>query len=96
MRCLVCRSLEALRQTLPRDAAMLIHCRWYCHRNQPGGTAGQIEWHQFVSCLLSVMGYNAAAAMRPVLTNTVCILDVYFLSYFSNVTLDSSLFVNTS
>jgi len=61
---------------------MLIHCRWYCHRNQPGGTAGQIEWHQFVSCLLNVMGYNAAAALRPVLTNAVCIHDVLLLIIF--------------
>jgi len=63
--------LEALCQLLPRDASMLIHCRWYCHRNQPGGTTGQIEWQQFVTCLLSSMGYSAAAALRPILSNSV-------------------------
>jgi len=90
VQCAVSRCLEALRQTLPRDAAMLIHCRWYCHRNQPGGTAGQIEWHQFVLCLLGIMGYSADAALRPVLTNTVSIIDAVFTSRtFSTVTLDT-------
>jgi len=79
------RCLEALCQVLPRDAAMLIHCRWYCHRNQPGGTTGQIEWHQFVTCLLGIMGYSATAAVRPILATSVSMCDVFVLWKFRSL-----------
>jgi len=75
----VSKCLEALCETLPRDAAMLVHCRWYCHRNQPGGTTGHIEWHQFVMCLLGIMGYSASAATRTILTASVGIFRVLLL-----------------
>jgi hypothetical protein len=60
--------LAALRQTLPRDAAMLVFCRWYCQRNLPGAaTNTQLEWRQFVICLLSILGYDSAGALRPIM-----------------------------
>ena len=56
--------LSALRQTLPRDAAMMIYSRWYSQRNLPASC--QLEWRQFASCLLGILGYDSAGASRPV------------------------------
>jgi hypothetical protein len=64
----VSNCLSALRQTLPRDAAMLVFCRWYSQRNLPGAaTNSQLEWRQFVICLLGILGYDSAGALRPLM-----------------------------
>ncbi|KAF7270472.1 hypothetical protein GWI33_016577 [Rhynchophorus ferrugineus] len=50
----------ALRQCLPRDAALVIACRWYSSRNAIGNEAldNKQEWELFCNVLLELLGYE--------------------------------------
>ena len=50
--------LEAVKQVLPRDTAMLFLTKWYCTHNAPGSLNGQSEWFQFAKCLMGLIGYD--------------------------------------
>lgn len=68
----VTNCLAALRQTLPRDAVMLLFSRWYSQHNVPGARASnQLEWRNFVTCLLGAIGYDYVAAFRPIIAASV-------------------------
>eukprot|EP00058_Branchiostoma_floridae_P024785 XP_002610275.1 hypothetical protein BRAFLDRAFT_92999 [Branchiostoma floridae] len=62
---LVKACLAALRTQLPKDIAVQLFVKWYTTHNAPGSPS-QSEWSLFVSCLLSMMGYNTG---RLSLTN---------------------------
>ncbi|XP_077996954.1 anaphase-promoting complex subunit 1-like [Glandiceps talaboti] len=57
---LVKSCLEALKYVLPKDVAIQLMVKWYATHNAPGGPTSQSEWHKFMICLLSMMGYNIA------------------------------------
>ncbi|KAL1501054.1 hypothetical protein ABEB36_006453 [Hypothenemus hampei] len=52
--------LVALRQCLPRDAALVVACRWYSSRNVLGTENVDIsnEWDMFTALLLELLGYE--------------------------------------
>ncbi|XP_077585962.1 anaphase-promoting complex subunit 1 isoform X1 [Stigmatopora nigra] len=55
---LVKKCLQAIRFILPKEAAMKVLVKWYTINNAPGGTSVHSEWNYFVTCFLSLMGYN--------------------------------------
>ncbi|XP_061646236.1 anaphase-promoting complex subunit 1 [Phyllopteryx taeniolatus] len=55
---LVRKCLQAIRFILPKDAAMKVLVKWYTIYNAPGGTSAHGEWNLFVTCFLTLMGYN--------------------------------------
>ncbi|XP_060727920.1 anaphase-promoting complex subunit 1 isoform X2 [Tachysurus vachellii] len=55
---LVKRSLQAIRFILPKDTAMKVLVKWYNVYNAPGGPSMHQEWNLFVTCLMTLMGYN--------------------------------------
>ncbi|XP_059929879.1 anaphase-promoting complex subunit 1 isoform X4 [Gadus macrocephalus] len=55
---LVRKCLQAIRFILPKDTAMKVLVKWYNTYNAPGGPSAHAEWNQFVTCLLSLLGYN--------------------------------------
>ncbi|KAK0145167.1 Anaphase-promoting complex subunit 1 [Merluccius polli] len=58
---LVRKCLQAIRFILPKDAAMKVLVKWYNTYNAPGGPSSHAEWNQFVTCFLSLLGYNTGA-----------------------------------
>ncbi|KAI5108590.1 anaphase-promoting complex subunit 1 isoform X2, partial [Silurus meridionalis] len=55
---LVKRCLQAIRFILPKDLAMKVLVKWYNIYNAPGGPSMHQEWNLFVTCLMTLMGYN--------------------------------------
>uniref|UniRef100_A0A671M203 Uncharacterized protein n=1 Tax=Sinocyclocheilus anshuiensis TaxID=1608454 RepID=A0A671M203_9TELE len=55
---LVKRCLQAIRLILPKDTAMKVLVKWYNSYNAPGGPSMHLEWNLFVTCLMTMMGYN--------------------------------------
>ncbi|KAK6293747.1 hypothetical protein J4Q44_G00360730 [Coregonus suidteri] len=43
---------------LPKDTAMKVLVKWYNIYNAPGGPSAQLEWNLFVTCFMTLMGYN--------------------------------------
>lgn len=55
---LVRKCLQAIRFILPKEAAMKVLVKWYNIYNAPGGTSAHAEWNLFVTCFMTLMGYN--------------------------------------
>ncbi|KAK9541139.1 hypothetical protein VZT92_001206 [Zoarces viviparus] len=55
---LVRKCLQAVRFILPKDAAMKVLVKWYNIYNAPGGPSAHAEWNLFVTCFMTLMGYN--------------------------------------
>ncbi|XP_007551191.1 anaphase-promoting complex subunit 1 isoform X2 [Poecilia formosa] len=55
---LVRKCLQAIRFILPKDVAMKVLVKWYNIYNAPGGPSTHAEWSQFVTCFMTLMGYN--------------------------------------
>ncbi|XP_041866489.1 anaphase-promoting complex subunit 1 isoform X2 [Melanotaenia boesemani] len=55
---LVRKCLQAVRFILPKEAAMKVLVKWYNIYNAPGGPSAHAEWNLFVTCFLTLMGYN--------------------------------------
>ncbi|XP_050315622.1 anaphase-promoting complex subunit 1 [Anthonomus grandis grandis] len=57
---LVKHCLIALRQCLPKDAAIVLACRWYSTRNVPGteDIDNRQEWEMFTGLLFELFGYE--------------------------------------
>uniref|UniRef100_A0A4W4HBL4 Anaphase-promoting complex subunit 1 n=1 Tax=Electrophorus electricus TaxID=8005 RepID=A0A4W4HBL4_ELEEL len=55
---LVKRCLQAIRFILPKDMAMKVLVKWYNIYNAPGGPSMHQEWNLFVTCFMTLMGYN--------------------------------------
>ncbi|XP_030754835.1 anaphase-promoting complex subunit 1 [Sitophilus oryzae] len=90
---LVEHCLVALRQCLPRDAALVVVCRWYATRNAIGNTDldTKQEWEMFSGLLLELLGYEedhifekpetpASAVKKPKTTPSCSDDDWLFLS----------------
>uniref|UniRef100_A0A8C6KV77 Anaphase promoting complex subunit 1 n=1 Tax=Nothobranchius furzeri TaxID=105023 RepID=A0A8C6KV77_NOTFU len=52
------KCLQAIRFILPKDAAMKVLVKWYNIYNAPGGSSAHAEWSLFVTCFMTLMGYN--------------------------------------
>ncbi|XP_056147337.1 anaphase-promoting complex subunit 1 [Lampris incognitus] len=55
---LVRKCLLAFRFILPKDTAMKVLVKWYNIYNAPGGPSSHAEWNLFVTCFMTLMGYN--------------------------------------
>ncbi|XP_063048013.1 anaphase-promoting complex subunit 1 isoform X2 [Engraulis encrasicolus] len=55
---LVRRCLQAVRFVLPKETAMKVLVKWYNIYNAPGGPSMHLEWNLFVTCFMTLMGYN--------------------------------------
>ncbi|XP_066534503.1 anaphase-promoting complex subunit 1 isoform X2 [Hoplias malabaricus] len=55
---LVKRCLQAIRFILPKDIAMKMLVKWYNIYNAPGGPSMHQEWNLFLTCFMTLMGYN--------------------------------------
>jgi len=56
---LVWKSLEAVKQLLPKDLAQQLHGQWYTKRHAPGPTPSPaVEWDMFCKCVLGMTGYQ--------------------------------------
>ncbi|CAN9499595.1 unnamed protein product [Ophioblennius macclurei] len=55
---LVTKCLQAIRFILPKEAAMKVLVKWYNIYNAPGGLRVHAEWSLFVTCFMTLMGYN--------------------------------------
>ncbi|KAM3605750.1 uncharacterized protein V6R79_003985 [Siganus canaliculatus] len=55
---LVRKCLQAIRFILPKEAAMKVLVKWYNIYNAPGGPSSHAEWSLFVTCFMTLMGYN--------------------------------------
>ncbi|KAM7408400.1 hypothetical protein PAMA_002224 [Pampus argenteus] len=55
---LVRKCLQAIRFILPKEAAMKVLVKWYNIYNAPGGPSAHTEWNLFVTCFMTLMGYN--------------------------------------
>ncbi|KAJ0067016.1 hypothetical protein NL108_006265, partial [Boleophthalmus pectinirostris] len=55
---LVRKCLKAIRFILPKEAAMKVLVKWYTIYNAPGGPSTHSEWNMFVTCFMTLMGYN--------------------------------------
>ncbi|XP_034407430.1 anaphase-promoting complex subunit 1 isoform X2 [Cyclopterus lumpus] len=55
---LVRKCLQAIRFILPKEAAMKVLVKWYNIYNAPGGPSAHVEWNLFVTCFMTLMGYN--------------------------------------
>ncbi|XP_037322013.2 anaphase-promoting complex subunit 1 isoform X3 [Pungitius pungitius] len=55
---LVRKCLQAIRFILPKEAAMKVLVKWYNIYNAPGGPSPHAEWNLFVTCFMTLMGYN--------------------------------------
>uniref|UniRef100_A0A672FMK0 Anaphase-promoting complex subunit 1 n=1 Tax=Salarias fasciatus TaxID=181472 RepID=A0A672FMK0_SALFA len=54
----VSKCLQAIRFILPKEAAMKVLVKWYNIYNAPGGLSVHAEWSLFVTCFMTLMGYN--------------------------------------
>ncbi|XP_061600875.1 anaphase-promoting complex subunit 1 isoform X1 [Cololabis saira] len=55
---LVRKCLQAIRFILSKEAAMKVLVKWYNIYNAPGGPSAHAEWNLFVTCFMTLMGYN--------------------------------------
>ncbi|KAF3708026.1 Anaphase-promoting complex subunit 1 [Channa argus] len=55
---LVKKCLRAICFILPKEAAMKVLVKWYNIYNAPGGPSAHAEWNLFVTCFMTLMGYN--------------------------------------
>uniref|UniRef100_A0A8D3E4F7 Anaphase-promoting complex subunit 1 n=1 Tax=Scophthalmus maximus TaxID=52904 RepID=A0A8D3E4F7_SCOMX len=51
-------TFSAIRFILPKEAAMKVLVKWYNIYNAPGGPSAHAEWNLFVTCFMTLMGYN--------------------------------------
>uniref|UniRef100_A0A3B3ZG24 Uncharacterized protein n=1 Tax=Periophthalmus magnuspinnatus TaxID=409849 RepID=A0A3B3ZG24_9GOBI len=49
------KCLKAIRFILPKEAVLV---KWYTIYNAPGGPSTHSEWNMFVTCFMTLMGYN--------------------------------------
>uniref|UniRef100_A0A6Q2YLC4 Anaphase-promoting complex subunit 1 n=1 Tax=Esox lucius TaxID=8010 RepID=A0A6Q2YLC4_ESOLU len=52
------KCLQAVRFILPKETAMKVLVKWYNIYNAPGGPSAHLEWNLFVTCFMTLMGYN--------------------------------------
>uniref|UniRef100_A0A673WB92 Anaphase-promoting complex subunit 1 n=1 Tax=Salmo trutta TaxID=8032 RepID=A0A673WB92_SALTR len=52
------KCLQAVRFILPKETAMKVLIKWYNIYNAPGGPSAHLEWNLFVTCFMTLMGYN--------------------------------------
>ncbi|KAA8583561.1 hypothetical protein FQN60_014769 [Etheostoma spectabile] len=55
---LVRKCLQAIHFILPKEAAMKVLVKWYNIYNAPGGPSSHAEWNLYVTCFMTLMGYN--------------------------------------
>ncbi|CAL1577909.1 unnamed protein product [Knipowitschia caucasica] len=55
---LVRKCLGAIRFILPKETAMKVLVKWYNIYNAPGGPSTHAEWSMFVTCFMTLLGYN--------------------------------------
>ncbi|XP_036816071.1 anaphase-promoting complex subunit 1 isoform X1 [Oncorhynchus mykiss] len=55
---MVRKCLQAVRFILPKETAMKVLIKWYNIYNAPGGPSAHLEWNLFVTCFMTLMGYN--------------------------------------
>ncbi|MBN3295003.1 APC1 protein, partial [Amia calva] len=55
---LVKKCLLAIKFILPKETAVKVLIKWYNIHNAPGGPSLHSEWNLFVTCLMTLMGYN--------------------------------------
>lgn len=55
---LVRKCLKAIRFILPKEAAVKVLVKWYTIYNAPGGPSTHSEWNLFVTCFMTLLGYN--------------------------------------
>ncbi|KAJ8248603.1 hypothetical protein GJAV_G00243760 [Gymnothorax javanicus] len=55
---LVKKCLQAIKLILPRETAAKVLIKWYNICNAPGGPSAHLEWSLFVTCFMTLMGYN--------------------------------------
>ncbi|XP_069035969.1 anaphase-promoting complex subunit 1 [Lepisosteus oculatus] len=55
---LVKKCLLAIKFILPKETAVKVLVKWYNIHNAPGGPSSHSEWNLFVTCLMTLMGYN--------------------------------------
>ncbi|XP_028982960.1 anaphase-promoting complex subunit 1 isoform X2 [Betta splendens] len=55
---LVMKCLQAVCFILPKEVAMKVLVKWYNIYNAPGGPSAHAEWSLFVTCFMTLMGYN--------------------------------------
>lgn len=55
---LVRKCLKAIRFILPKEVAVKVLVKWYTIYNAPGGPSTHSEWNLFVTCFMTLLGYN--------------------------------------
>lgn len=70
------RCLQAIRFILPKDTAMKVLVKWYNMYNAPGGPSMHQEWNLFVTCLMTLMGYNTERLSWTRNVSNVSVCDV--------------------
>ncbi|XP_035256642.1 anaphase-promoting complex subunit 1 isoform X2 [Anguilla anguilla] len=55
---LVKKCLQAIKFILPKETAAKVLIKWYNIYNAPGGPSAHLEWSLFVTCFMTLMGYN--------------------------------------
>ncbi|KAI1886381.1 hypothetical protein AGOR_G00213430 [Albula goreensis] len=55
---LVRKCLQAIKFILPKETAMKVLIKWYNIYNAPGGPSAHMEWSLFLTCFMTLMGYN--------------------------------------
>ncbi|KAG9332862.1 hypothetical protein JZ751_014466 [Albula glossodonta] len=50
--------LQAIKFILPKETAMKVLIKWYNIYNAPGGPSAHMEWSLFLTCFMTLMGYN--------------------------------------
>ncbi|XP_036402941.1 anaphase-promoting complex subunit 1 [Megalops cyprinoides] len=55
---LVKKCLQAIKFILPKETAVKVLIKWYNIYNAPGGPSAHLEWSLFVTCFMTLMGYN--------------------------------------
>lgn len=55
---------------------MKVLVKWYNIYNAPGGPSMHQEWNLFVTCLMTLMGYNTERLSWTRNVSNVCVYDV--------------------
>ncbi|XP_018595771.2 anaphase-promoting complex subunit 1 isoform X3 [Scleropages formosus] len=55
---LVKKCLQAIKFILPKETAVKVLIKWYNIYNAPGGPSSHLEWNLFLTCFMTLMGYN--------------------------------------
>uniref|UniRef100_A0A3Q3W0X4 Anaphase-promoting complex subunit 1 n=1 Tax=Mola mola TaxID=94237 RepID=A0A3Q3W0X4_MOLML len=93
------KCLQAIRFILPKEAVLV---KWYNIYNAPGGPSAHAEWNLFVTCFMTLMGYNTErlkwtrnlhfeVPLSPVIAAKKCYVDIFASTPSSpSLKLDSS------